>query len=51
LTGKYTDASGKSVGFKNKTILMRKGVNQNFVDFITDRIGKDVNEDTDFSTA
>jgi uncharacterized protein YihD (DUF1040 family) len=51
LTGKYTDASGKIVGFENKTFLMGKGVNPDFVDFLTDRIGKDVNEETDFSTA
>ena len=51
MTGKYTDASGKIVGFENKTFLMGKGVNPDFVDFLTDRIGKDVNEDTDFSTA
>jgi hypothetical protein len=51
LTGKYTDASGKIVGYENKTFLMGKGVNPDFVDFLTDRIGKDVNDDTDFSTA
>jgi hypothetical protein len=51
LTGKYTDASGKIVGFENKTFLMGKGVNTDFIDFLTDRIGKDVSEDTDFSTA
>jgi hypothetical protein len=51
LAGKYTDASGKIVGFENKTFLMSKGVNTDFIDFLTDRIGKDVSEDTDFSTA
>jgi hypothetical protein len=51
LTGKYTDASGKIVGFENKTFLMGKGVNPDFIDFLTDRIGKDVSEETDFSTA
>jgi pyridoxine 5'-phosphate synthase PdxJ len=51
LTGKYTDASGKIVGFENKTFLMGKGVNPDFIDFLTDRIGKDVSEETDFSKA